>query len=469
MISVQKSRLECVIYRSIRALTLVAFAAYIQYKFDIFANLSTAAVAVCASVAVQILLLIKLPTNGIIPVKIIRDDPIDFLKEEGKFALVVTFLVFFLGLNIDPLHFGVVLFGNFVLQSLVFFSWRVYNKHLVTDRKDGGQSRPHKNVVIIGASGRGMKVADIFLDHPELETRVLGFADYHRQGLWRYRDIPLIGHPENIRGIISCNQVDYVVIALENGDHVRGQKVFNTVESMGVKVCLLPEIYEQSISKCRPYSLNGQPVFLYHSVPENRLALFIKEVMDRIGGVVGLILSSPILLMATIAIKIDSRGPIFFRQKRMGRDGRVFDMFKLRTMINEAEAIKDDLNHLNEMSGPVFKIENDPRVTSVGRFLRKYSIDEIPQFYNVLKGDMSLVGPRPPLPREVEKYEPWQHRKLSVKPGLSCLWQVNGRNDLDFDHWMKLDLQYIDNWSLLQDAKILVQTIPAVLKGKGAS
>ena len=138
-------------------------------------------------------------------------------------------------------------------------------------------------------------------------------------------------------------------------------------------------------------------------------------------------------------------------------------------MVNEADTFKEQLQHLNEMSGPVFKIQNDPRITKVGKFLRKYSVDEFPQFYNVLKGDMSLVGPRPPLPQEVEKFEPWQHRKLSVKPGLSCLWQVNGRSNLDFDHWIELDLEYIDQWSLAMDAKILAQTIPAVLKGKGAS
>jgi lipopolysaccharide/colanic/teichoic acid biosynthesis glycosyltransferase len=143
-------------------------------------------------------------------------------------------------------------------------------------------------------------------------------------------------------------------------------------------------------------------------------------------------------------------------------------MYKLRTMACDAEKKKDKFMHLNEMSGPVFKIKNDPRITRVGRILRKLSLDEFPQFYNVLKGDMSLVGPRPPLPNEVEKYQPWQHRKLSVKPGLTCIWQVSGRNNIDFDRWMKQDLEYIDNWSLKKDAELIIKTIPAVIKSRGA-
>ncbi|MCK4460303.1 MAG: sugar transferase, partial [candidate division Zixibacteria bacterium] len=165
---------------------------------------------------------------------------------------------------------------------------------------------------------------------------------------------------------------------------------------------------------------------------------------------------------------LESRGPVFFKQVRSGLNGKTFKLYKFRTMCADAEHKKDALTNRNEMTGPVFKIADDPRVTRIGRFLRKYSIDEVPQFINVLRGDMSLVGPRPPLPKEVSEYDPWQHRKLSVKPGVTCLWQVNGRNEIDFDDWMRLDLEYIDNWSLWLDAKILARTIPAVIKGSGS-
>jgi exopolysaccharide biosynthesis polyprenyl glycosylphosphotransferase len=238
---------------------------------------------------------------------------------------------------------------------------------------------------------------------------------------------------------------------------------------MGIKLCLLPDIYDHTISRCRTSSLNGNPVLLYHSVPDDRAALFFKGTMDRLGALVGILLTWPILLIAAVAIKIDSHGPVIYRQKRSGRNGKLFNMLKLRTMTNGADKEKEKLAHLNEMSGPVFKIKNDPRVTKVGKILRMYSIDELPQLFNVLKGDMSLVGPRPPLPQEVEHYAPWQHRRLSVKPGVTCLWQINGRNKVDFNEWMKLDLQYIDRWSLKEDARILAKTFPAVVKGDGAS
>jgi lipopolysaccharide/colanic/teichoic acid biosynthesis glycosyltransferase len=159
---------------------------------------------------------------------------------------------------------------------------------------------------------------------------------------------------------------------------------------------------------------------------------------------------------------------VFFKQERCGLNGRLFTMYKLRSMVDNAEQTRFELEALNEMDGPVFKSSRDPRRTAVGRFLRKFSIDELPQFYNVLRGDMSLVGPRPPLPQEVARYERWQRRRLSMKPGITCLWQISGRNEISFQDWMKLDLTYIDNWSLLLDLKILLKTVPVVLLGRGA-
>jgi exopolysaccharide biosynthesis polyprenyl glycosylphosphotransferase len=439
-----------------------------QYRFDIFSSIFTMSIAIGWAAVVQLLLLVHLPSNDVLPRKIARDGTMDFLKGEAKFILSLTFMAFFTKWQISEVIYTVMLATNAIIQSLLFLAWRVYNRHIITPMFDNTPASYKKNVLIVGSGDRGQRVADLFLDHSELNIYVLGFVDSERTGLWRYRDIPLKGNIENLTDVISCNQVDLVVMAMENGHYRETSWIFDTVEKMGVKICILPEIVGTKISKCRPYSLNGQPVFLYHSVPENRLALLIKEIMDRVGAVVGLVLSIPIMALAALAIRFDSKGPIFYHQRRAGKNGKIFEMIKLRTMVNEADRFKERLNHLNEMTGPVFKIQDDPRVTRVGRFLRKYSIDEFPQFWNVLKGDMSLVGPRPPLPQEVEKFEPWQHRKLSVKPGLSCLWQVNGRNNVDFDHWMKLDLEYIDRWSLAEDAKILIKTIPAVLKGRGA-
>ncbi|NUN24542.1 MAG: sugar transferase [Candidatus Jettenia caeni] len=180
-------------------------------------------------------------------------------------------------------------------------------------------------------------------------------------------------------------------------------------------------------------------------------------------------MSAPVFAIAAIAVKATSTGRIFFQQQRCSRNGRKFMVYKFRTMVENAESMLKDLLAYNEMSGPVFKMENDPRLTNVGKFLRKYSIDELPQLWSVLKGDMSLIGPRPPVPEEVSQYEPWQRRRLSMRPGLTCLWQVYGRNKIsDFNEWMRLDLNYIDNWSLWLDCKILLRTLPVVLFGIGA-
>lgn len=199
-----------------------------------------------------------------------------------------------------------------------------------------------------------------------------------------------------------------------------------------------------------------------------RWQLAVKRLLD-VGVSAGLLLLlSPVLALIALAVKLGSSGPILYHWNVVGRDGRFFTGFKFRTMVVNADIMKAQLMSANEMSGPVFKMKNDPRITRIGRFLRKFSLDELPQLWSVLKGDMSLVGPRPPLQSEWEHFEPWQRRKLSVKPGMTCLWQVKGRNDIrNFDAWVRLDLQYIDNWSLWLDVKILMMTFLAVVRGTG--
>lgn len=195
----------------------------------------------------------------------------------------------------------------------------------------------------------------------------------------------------------------------------------------------------------------------------------LKRASDIVGAFFGILILAPVMIVAAVVIKLTSKGPVFFKQKRLTKGGETFDMWKFRTMVVNADAIKDQLAASNEMSGPVFKMKNDPRITPAGRFLRKYSVDELPQLFNVLKGDMSLVGPRPPVHKEVVKYRRWQARRLTVKTGLTCIWQISGRNNIDFESWMRLDLQYIDQWSFWLDIKILFKTVAVVLKGNGAS
>lgn len=195
---------------------------------------------------------------------------------------------------------------------------------------------------------------------------------------------------------------------------------------------------------------------------------FIKRPLDVLASLAGLFILSPVFLILAAMVKFDSRGPVFFKQMRVGKDGREFEFYKFRSMVQDAEELKNKLMHLNELEGPVFKISDDPRITPIGRFLRRTSLDELPQLFNVLRGDMSLVGPRPPLPAEVANYESWQRQKLSVLPGITCLWQISGRNHIGFTEWMRLDIEYIRRQSLGVDVKILVRTLPAVLLRKGA-
>jgi len=212
---------------------------------------------------------------------------------------------------------------------------------------------------------------------------------------------------------------------------------------------------------------NSIPFLSFNPTSHTETAIVIKRGIDIFLALLLITLTAPFFVFIALAIKLTSPGPVFFKQVRCGLNGRRFNILKFRTMVVNAAALKSELEELNEVSGPVFKIKKDPRVTATGRFLRKFSLDEIPQFINVLKGDMSIVGPRPPIPSEVRKYDLWQRRRLSVRPGITCLWQINGRNGIDFEEWMKLDLEYIDKWNLSLDMKIILKTIPSVLKGTG--
>lgn len=248
------------------------------------------------------------------------------------------------------------------------------------------------------------------------------------------------------------------------------EEAIGVCELEGVEAWLVADFIRTSIAKPEFSSLGKRPMLVFRSTPEISWELLTKFVMDRVGAALGLVLCLPLFLIVAILIKMGSPGPVFFRQLRGGKHGKPFKMWKFRTMYIDAEQRRMELEELNQMSGPVFKIENDPRITKAGRWLRMTSIDEIPQLINVLFGEMSLVGPRPLPVYEVEKIEHGsQRRRLSVKPGLTCLWQISGRNEVkSFDEWVELDLKYIDNWSIWLDLRILIKTIPVVLRGTGA-
>jgi exopolysaccharide biosynthesis polyprenyl glycosylphosphotransferase len=248
------------------------------------------------------------------------------------------------------------------------------------------------------------------------------------------------------------------------------EKAIQVCELEGVEAWLLADFFKTKLSQTSVDDFYGRPMLVFRSTPEESWQAVVKQVFDFVAAFVLLLFLTPLFLAVTILIKLTSPGPVLFRQERSGLNGQPFTMLKFRSMVSDAEQLKQELAALNEMDGPVFKISSDPRITSVGRLLRRYSIDELPQLINVLRGEMSLVGPRPLPVDEVQRFDDLAHRRrLSVKPGLTCLWQVSGRNNVkDFRDWVRLDLEYIDNWSLWLDFKILLRTIPVVLLGTGA-
>jgi exopolysaccharide biosynthesis polyprenyl glycosylphosphotransferase len=281
-------------------------------------------------------------------------------------------------------------------------------------------------------------------------------------------DALVLGPLEDLPRLLRAHVIDEVIFAPRRGrlDWIDG--AVQLCREQGVLVRIVLDDFGGSSSRLTVTETGAQAMLTISSTPTGALGLAAKRAFDMAASAMALVLLSPVLAAIAIAIRRDSAGPVFFRQSRVGLSGREFTFFKFRSMRVGAEAELALLQASNEMDGPVFKMRLDPRITRVGRFLRRTSLDELPQFWNVLRGEMSLVGPRPPLPAEVRQYLPWQRRRLSVKPGITCTWQVSGRNEIDFEQWMRLDLAYIDGWSFWGDIGICLKTVPAVLFARGA-
>jgi exopolysaccharide biosynthesis polyprenyl glycosylphosphotransferase len=282
----------------------------------------------------------------------------------------------------------------------------------------------------------------------------------------------MVGSPviAELESIIAREPVDEVFVTLPREKY--GQLVDTIVrlcEEQGIIVRIQSDLFKLKIARWQVDELGGIPIVTIRSGPSDGWPLLAKRLIDICGSSLLLVALAPLFVGVALGIKLDSPGPVFFIQERVGLNGRRFKLVKFRTMVVGADQQQQELERLNEAAGPVFKIKGDPRITRLGRFLRRYSIDELPQLFNVLRGEMSLVGPRPLPVRDIERIDARGHkRRLSVKPGVTCLWQVNGRSNVSFNEWVRMDLEYIDKWSLGLDLKILLKTIPAVLKGSGA-
>ncbi len=326
------------------------------------------------------------------------------------------------------------------------------------------------NLLIVGTGKRAQEFIRVVKQHSNWGLRIVGLID-DEHGMFG-KDVEgfrVLGRLQDIPFILHRIVVDRVIFVVPRLWLNRIDEAILACEREGISTSISMDLYNLRIAKVRQTDFYGFPLLEFETFSAKEWQLFIKRVMDIVLSLIMLVVFSPIMLIAAIAIKLDSKGPILFKQVRSGLNGRKFTLYKFRTMVVGAEMKKRELEKMNEMDGPVFKIRHDPRITRVGAFLRKTSIDEIPQLFNVLKGDMSIVGPRPPLPVEVELYKMWQRRRLSLKPGLTCIWQVSGRNKIQFEKWMEMDLEYIDKWSLWLDLKILFKTVFVVLFGYGAS
>jgi exopolysaccharide biosynthesis polyprenyl glycosylphosphotransferase len=319
-------------------------------------------------------------------------------------------------------------------------------------------------VVIVGAGPRGQAFAAKLAEHPELGLRIVGFVDDEDFDLpagWT-----ILGRLEDLPTILHERVVDEVAICLPFSQWHLVDAIARISEEEGKIVRVPMDVLDHAFAAGKAEDLDGTPVFSLVSGPDRTLALAVKRIVDVAGSILGLIILSPVFAAVAIAVKREDGGPVLFRQRRVGLHGRPFEVVKFRSMVPDAESRRADLAGRNELNGPVFKVTDDPRVTKTGSWLRRYSIDELPQLWNVLRGEMSLVGPRPPLPEEVAAYDVWHRRRLSMKPGMTGLWQVRARREPEFDRWVSADLEYIDRWSLWLDLKILARTIPAALEGR---
>lgn len=366
------------------------------------------------------------------------------------------------------------LFGIFAFIGLIIFKFFLY-KALTYTRLNDLNTR---SILVIGSRQRTLDFIKAVRRRKESGYRILGCLETNdlseNVGDRVYESVKIIGLMSDFKKLLKENAIDEVVFGIPLKKIENAQDYIYFAEEMGKNVRVLPDFqinaikYYPQTAKTKVEDFLGVSTLALSSVPDNSNDLLLKSCIDYSVAAFSVVLGAPVFLVLALLVKLTSKGPIFFSQERAGLNGRRFKVHKFRTMVVNAEELKETLLEANEMDGPVFKMKKDPRITPIGRFLRKTSLDELPQLFNVLKGEMSLVGPRPPLPSEVEKYRLWQRRRLSMKPGLTCIWQVSGRNNISFEEWMNMDLEYIDNWSLKLDLKLLLLTFREVAFGGGS-
>jgi len=412
-------------------------------------------------------LLVDYHTNRL---KSLKRQVFDLTKANSAAALLLLVIGALFGFK--RIHIDLVA-SFWVITNFVGFTGRALLRFSLRQVRRSGYN--YRHILIVGHNETARALARRIQSLPELGYKIHGYvADTETSppdlAGSDPEELPILGQLSEIRQIIESRSVDEIMICLSS--EREPVKIWNLIQDaydIGIVARLFPTpAAARILTRCSFEEFEGRCVVTFFR-EHLLLQLLLKKSLDLFGSLFGLLLLSPLFLLVALAIKLTSPGPVFFSQIRVGMNKRTFRLLKFRSMYVDAERRRQELMHLNEMDGPVFKIKNDPRITPIGRLLRKTSIDELPQLINVLFGKMSLVGPRPPLPSEVDQYE-WLFRKrLSIKPGITCLWQISGRNEVSFQQWMEMDRHYVENWSIWLDLRILLKTIPAVLLQKGSS
>ena len=388
----------------------------------------------------------------------------DLLRQCGYAALALIFLEFLVRADLSRPF--IAFFTLYTAALLMLFRFAARRLVGVIRREFGAL----RYVLVVGTGERGQRLARDLESATDSGVRLKGFISVDPSPAAR---ILLTGsypvHPiSNLPEILRDEVVDEVLFAV-NSDVLQSlEEVFLQCDEEGVRTRVALDFFPHVNSAMHLERLGSTPLLTFNATPDDEIRLFLKRLIDVAIAACALVVLLPLFLVIAILVRLTSPGPAIFRQERCGLNGRRFTFYKFRSMVQDAEARKGEVRHMSQRATAT-KVPNDPRLTPIGSFLRRFSLDELPQLFNIIKGDMSLVGPRPAIPEEVAQYALWQRRRLRMRPGLTCIWALNGRDAVDFETWMKMDMQYIDNWSLVLDWKIIFRTIPQVVLGKGAN
>lgn len=376
-------------------------------------------------------------------------------------SIIIAGIIFFLQFKS---YSRLVFIENFLFLFVGFSLWRAIKRLIIRDLIKKGHY--NINTLIIGAGNIGKLIIKEIEKQPFLGIRIRGFLDDNKTGT--VSNIPILGKLAEFVDICKRNFIDEVFITIPS-ERQQVARIIQESKKMHLGLRIVPEKFEDSLMEVTVANLGMMPILTYKERSLHKTELLLKRFFDFTISLIFVILLAPVFLLISLVIKLDSSGPVLYLQKRVGRKGRIFNMYKFRSMVKDADKLKASLENKNEVRGGViFKVKSDPRVTRFGKFLRRHSLDELPQFFNVLFGDMSLIGPRPPLMSEVKQYDLWHMDRLFIRPGMTGLSQIRGRSELSFHRWVRWDVWYMNNWSFWLDLSILWNTIPTVLKGKGA-